>query len=407
MIELNPVFQQILTTKKRIILVTGGRGAAKSFGVQTVYCLITYETGHLVLNTRYTLKSLELSNIPEFREKIERLEVPQDFKITNDKITNKKSGSSMYFTGIKTSSGDQTANLKSINGLTDWIMEEAEELKDESKFDDIELSVRGSSAQNRIVLIMNPTTKDHWIWLRWFENHAKYVTIEGFKIPISAHPDILHIHTTYLDNPHLPAEYVDRLKKIREQDPEKYRHKVLGGWLEQAEGVVFENWEEGEFDTRIPYVHGMDLGFYPDPVAVPKVAVDKKAKRIYLHEVVYETKLSTDDVANRLKESLPSRRDLIVSDTSEPRLLNELRNKGLNVINAAKGIGSVVQDIRDMQDYRIIVTPESYNLKRELNNYAWNDKKASIPIDDFNHLIDAARYGFRKLVGKSGAQWHY
>jgi len=53
-----------------------------------------------------------------------------------------------------------------------------------------------------------------------------------------------------------------------------------------------------------------------------------------------------------------------------------------------------------MQDYEIIVDPESSNLITEFNNYCWNDKKAGIPIDNYNHLIDPARYAFRKLATK-------
>ena len=60
----------------------------------------------------------------------------------------------------------------------------------------------------------------------------------------------------------------------------------------------------------------------------------------------------------------------------------------------------IKEDIREIQNYEMIVDPSSSNLKRELNNYIWNDKKASIPIDDWNHLLDAMRYGYRRLTSK-------
>ena len=46
------------------------------------------------------------------------------------------------------------------------------------------------------------------------------------------------------------------------------------------------------------------------------------------------------------------------------------------------------------QDYKIVITPTSSNIRKELSNYVWNDKKAGIPVDAFNHLIDAIRYAF-------------
>ena len=404
MIQLNPVFQPIFSTDKRYIVITGGRGSSKSFSTNTAACLLSYEPGHLFLHTRYTMTTAELSIIPEFREKIDLLEANSDFLVLKDKITNKQSGSTIVFRGIKTASGDQTGSLKSIQGLTDWFLDEADELTDEDKFDTIDLSVRGNSAQNRIVLILNPTTKEHWIWKRWFENHLSYVEIDGFKIPVSNHPDILHIHTTFWDNlENLPKDYVSSLLKIRKENPDKYRHKILGGWLEKAEGVVFEEWEEGAFNKFLPYVFGLDFGYFPDPLAMVQVAVDRRKKEIFSKEVLYESKLSTEQAIKAVRNSIAKPHDLIMCDTSEGRLFMELKRSGLNVHKVSKKMtgrdGSIITDIRDMQDYKLIIDPYSYNQKRELNSYVWNDKKASVPIDDNNHTIDPLRYAFRRIVG--------
>ena len=37
-------------------------------------------------------------------------------------------------------------------------------------FDKIDLSVRQKGRDNRIILILNPTTKEHWIYERFFES---------------------------------------------------------------------------------------------------------------------------------------------------------------------------------------------------------------------------------------------
>jgi phage terminase large subunit len=52
---------------------------------------------------------------------------------------------------------------------------------------------------------------------------------------------------------------------------------------------------------------------------------------------------------------------------------------------------SVSAGIALMQDYEMIIDNDSINIIKELNNYAWSDKKANTAIDAFNHAI-AMRY---------------
>jgi len=37
-----------------------------------------------------------------------------------------------------------------------------------------------------------------------------------------------------------------------------------------------------------------------------------------------------------------------------------------------------------------------------LQNYVWSDKKAGIPIDAFNHLIDGIRYYYMEIATMRG-----
>ena len=131
-VRINPKFFPYDETDSRYFLYTGGRGSGKSFGVTIGLLYLTFEAGHTILFTRYTLRSAAISIIPEFKEKIELLGYENCFHITKDEIINKASKSKILFRGIKTSSGDQTANLKSLQGISCWCMDEAEELVDES-----------------------------------------------------------------------------------------------------------------------------------------------------------------------------------------------------------------------------------------------------------------------------------
>ena len=375
----------IVEQDSRYFIVSGGRGSGKSFSVNALLVMLTYEQGHTILFTRYTLTSAYISIIPEFINKLELFGNIQDFHITKDEILNKKTGSKIIFRGIKTSSGDQTANLKSLQGITTWVVDEAEELTDEHKFDTIDLSVRQQGKQNKVILILNPTTKEHFIYRRFFEDRGVQ---EGSNI---TKENTTYIHTTYLDNiDNLSKSYIEQIAQMRERRPEKYKQQMLGAWLQKAEGVIFNNWSIGEFKRYSVSVFGQDYGFAADPSTLVEVNINTSTKTIYLKECFYLPRLTTSQIAElNLKHA---KNGLIVGDSAEPRLLNELKAKGCSIKPSIKGQGSVTYGISLLQDYDLVVSPDSTNLIKELNNYRWLERKSNTPIDKFNHLIDAIRY---------------
>lgn len=406
---------------KFIILITGGRGSGKSYNAATFIERLSFEAGHKILFSRYTMTSAGVSVIPEFQEKIELDGFINKFHITQTDIVNKFSGSEIFFRGIKTSSGNQTANLKSIQGLTTFCGDEMEEWQSESDFDTLRLSIRHKGIQNRCILIMNPTDDEHFVYKKYIKDTHKIVDIDGVDVQISTHPDVLHIHTSYLDNienlhPQFLTE-VDRLKEKAIQqatrpdgtidksifNKSKYATKIIGRWSDVAEGVIFTDWEEGDFDFSLPYAYGQDYGFSLDPDTLVKVAVDKSRNRVYVHEEYYDRKqLGTNDLYEMNKSRIRYTYDLIVADSAEPRLIADLKDLGLNIKSCEKGDGSVKAGILALQDYTIVVTPASVNIKNELKNYKWSDKKAGIPVDANNHAIDAIRYVFRTLTEDQG-----
>ena len=384
MIEIHKKYKPILSEDSRYFIVSGGRGSGKSFTINALLVMLTYEAGHTILFTRYTLTSAYISIIPEFIDKLELFNCVHDFHITKDEILNKKTGSKIIFRGIKTSSGDQTANLKSLQGITTWVVDEAEELTDEQKFDTIDLSVRQQGKQNRVILILNPTTKEHFIYTRFFEDRGVQ---EGSN---TTKENTTYIHTTYLDNlENLSKSYIDQIDQMRSRRPEKYKQQMLGAWMSKAEGVIFSNWTIGEFKRSSVSVWGQDYGFAADPSTLVEVNIDKANKTIYLKECFYLPRLTTSQIAELNQKH--ARDGLIVADSAEPRLITELK-RHCNVKPSIKGQGSVTYGISLLQDYDLVVSPDSTNLIKELNNYRWLERKSNTPIDKYNHLIDAVRY---------------
>jgi len=384
-IEVNKKYAPIATDDSRYFIITGGRGSGKSFSVNLMLVLLTYEAGHTILFTRYTLASAYISIIPEFIDKLETLNIFSDFRVTKDEIRNKRSGSKIVFKGIKTSSGDQTANLKSLQGVTTWVMDEAEELVDEDIFDKIDLSVRQQDQRNRVMLILNPTTKEHWIYNRFFEDKGVQ---EGQNI---CKGNTTYIHTTYKDNlDNLSESYIQQIENIKKRRPEKYKHQMLGGWLSKAEGVIFTNWKVGKFKRVGVSVFGQDYGFASDESTLVETNIDKANKTIYLRECFYLTQLTTSQIAQLNLNH--AKTDLIVGDSAEPRLISEVKSKGCNLVPAIKGQGSITYGISLLQDYDLVIDENSINLIKELNNYCWLERKSNTPIDKWNHLLDAVRY---------------
>ena len=404
MIQISEAYKPLYTSTKRYFLITGGRGSLKSTSIHDFISRLTYEKGHGILFLRYTMTSAEKSIIPEFKEAIQRNNSHDVFQFKGDRVINKITGSFILFAGVKTSSGNQTATLKSIPGLTTMVIDEGEEFTDEKTFDTIDDSIRSNDANNRIIWITNATTPEHFIYKRWILPNNKQKRVEGYDVTVSNHPDVEHIHTTYhlaerMD--YLPKSWIDKANKSKIENPKHYYHNYIGGWLEKAEGVILPNWREGVFDESLSYVHGLDFGFNPDPCGLIKIAVDKKNKLIYLQEKAYLLNLGTEDIA-RVIESNVEENGLIIADSASKLTIHDLRLKELNVQPSEKGAGSIVSGLKRMMDYTIIVCGDSPNLKTELNNYIWNDKKAGIPIDKFNHLIDPARYGFKQLTTEVG-----
>ena len=340
--------------------------------------------GVRVLFTRYTMISAHLSIVPEFLEKIGLLGFSSIFNINKSEVVNTKTNSDIIFRGIKTSSGNQTASLKSLQGISTWVLDEAEELIDENTFDTIDLSIREKGVQNRIVLILNPTTKEHWIYRRFFESKGIEAGYNGIE------DDVCYIHSTYLDNEdNLNESFLERIKSIQLNNFKKYQHKILGGWLDKAEGVVFENWSIGEFNPNgLQTSCGMDFGFSVDPDTLTEVAIDKKHKKIYLKEHIYRNGLKSHELATIVLDKVG--KSLIIADSAEPRLIEDLRHAGVNIKPVKKG--TIESGITRMQDYELIVEPKSTNIAKELNNYIFSDKASKLYVDNYNHAIDGIRY---------------
>ena len=427
---IDEIFKPLYISKKRYFFLTGGRGSTKTWNEHEFVAKLTYEVGHGILFTRYTMTSAEKSIIPEFRQTIERLGMMNDFHITKTTATNLRTGSFIFFSGIKTSSGDQTANLKSLPNITTWVIEEGEDFNDEKTFDTIDDSIRQKDKQNRVIWIMNPATREHFIYNRWVKDWEVAVDIDGFQIMISDHPEVESIHSTYLvATKYLSHSFLKKAwkwrtraktgycpiekKQISEEEKEKaikwYKGNYLGGWIDNAEGVIYEDWRIGEFPDNLPYIYGMDLGS-SDPDAIVKVAIDYGTMTAYIDEIHYKNNSGSAQLMEYIHKKIGVD-DFIVSDSNERRLIRDLQDgqystsgkwlEGVNVEAVQKrrsgNIGFVKYKISLTKSFTLVFTQRSINCIQSVRNYVWHDKRANVPKHDYSHLPNAWEYAIVEL----------
>tara|TARA_R110000751_G_scaffold85335_1_gene170389 strand:+ start:62 stop:1288 length:1227 start_codon:yes stop_codon:yes gene_type:complete len=370
-----------------VFILTGGRYSQKSYAVSTASLSACTKYGHRVLYSRYTNASLKDSIYAEVEEKLDVLNYRPFFDATINRIDSKFDNSKIVFKGLKAGSNQQTANLKGLKDFSMWVLDEAEELVDESIYDKIFLSIRGNKKsdpnKNIKIMILNPASKEHFIHQKYFLNKGVQGGWNGVK------DNVCYIHTTYLDClEFVPKEIQDYFEEMRLNNPKKYHHIVMGGWLDKAEGVVFNDWEFGEFNPdKLQTSCGMDFGFSVDPDTLTEVAIDKKKKIIYLKEHIYRSGLKVDDLASLILEKVGNK--LIISEI-DPRLVADLKHRGCNIKQHKKGL--IETGITLMLEYKIILEPNSKNIGKELNNYVYSDKSSKLYVDDWNHGIDGSRY---------------
>jgi len=204
------------------------------------------------------------------------------------------------------------------------------------------------------------------------------------------------IHSTYRDNPLLSDIERQNIESRKDDPVFAAWFRVYGdGLLGRFEGAIFQNWRIGEFDESLPSIYGVDIGFN-DPDAVVRVAVDKKRAIIYADEIIYKNKLSTEALKQLMLLHIKPE-SLLVADCANAKTIADLRSN-FRVMPAHKGKGSVVNGIKKMLSFEIVITERSKNLAQELKNYSWLDRQTSTPVSGEDHLIDALRYAFMDMT---------
>lgn len=375
-----------------------------------------YRAANLLV-IRKTFRTLKDSCFTELKWAINRLGLQNTWiaKESPLEIVNVETGQKIYFRGL-----DDPLKVTSITvdvGVLCWLwIEEAYEITSEADFDTIDESIRGEVPGGyfkQITLTFNPWNEHHWLKKRFFDAEPD--------------PDILALTTNYLCNEWLDASDKKLFETMKRNNPRRYAVAGLGNWG-IVDGLVYENWKEQNFvlmtkseydkleekptdvvfSDKLKNGFGLDFGYTNDPSAAFIGFVDLDNKKIYVWDEMYQKGLSNKRIYEVLN-SMGYSKDRFTGDSSEPKSIDELKGYGLRISGASKGKDSVNNGIQWIQDFEIIIHPRCVNFLTEISNYTWDtDKfgnKLNVPIDDFNHLMDAMRYGFEQYIKKNG--WLY
>lgn len=386
--------------KGRYRVCKGSRASKKSktTALNFITRIMEYPQANLLV-VRKTFRTLKDSCFTELKWAIHRLGVDAywDFKESPLEMTYKPTGQKIYFRGL-----DDPLKVTSITvevGCLCWMwIEEAYEVMNEADFDMLDESIRGEVPDGlfkQITLTFNPWNQHHWMKKRFFD------------APPS--PDILAMTTNYLCNEWLDEADRRLFERMKEQNPRRYQVAGLGHWG-IAEGLIFENWREEAFSIdsirgldSVGSAFGLDFGYTNDPSALFCGLVDSTAKTLWVFDEMYKCGMSNEAIHTEVV-NMGYAKEKIRADCAEPKSIDRLRDLGLvNIRAARKGKDSVRNGIDYLQDFQIIVHPRCVNFITEISNYTWDTdtktgKRLNVPVDDFNHLMDAMRYGCEDFI---------
>lgn len=386
--------------KGRYRVCKGSRASKKSktTALNSIVRIMEYPQANM-LCVRKTFRTLKDSCFTELKWAIRRLGVEEwwDVKESPLEMTYKPTGQKILFRGL-----DDPLKVTSITveiGVLCWLwIEEAYEIGSEADFDTLDESIRGEMPPGlfkQITLTFNPWNEHHWMKKRFFDAPPD--------------PDILAMTTNYLCNEWLDAADKKVFETMKTNNPRRYRVAGLGDWG-IVDGLVYENWEERLFSIEevrktpgIRSAFGLDFGYTNDPTALFCGLIDTTNKTLWVFDEIYKPGMSNEDIARDITGAGYSK-ERIRADSAEPKSIDRLRTLGIQHIRKArKGKDSVNNGIDFIQDYKIFIHPRCVNFLTEIGNYTWatdtkTGKKLNIPIDDFNHLMDAMRYALEEFI---------
>jgi len=390
----NKIFEPLWKNQSRYVICMGGRGTGRSTaGSQFILSQLLAPEFFRCAIMRAIHGDIRHSLWRELNDRIDEQKIREALRITDNDMKIEYGQNTINAHGFKASSGSHSAKLKSLANYNTVVIEEAEEIG-EQEFMTLDDSLRTVKGDIKIVMLLNPPAKNHWIIRRFF--NLKNSEQEGFYIP-EIKPDVnaIHIGGNWKNNSaNLDSNTKARYEDYKNTKPNYYCQMIVGLVPEVVRGKIFNGWE---LIDNIPQEarlvrFGEDYGWFPDPACA--VALYYWNGGYIVDELAYGTHLTNEFLAGKIKEVGSA---LTVADSAEPKSIEEQKNKyGLNIVGSEKGADSVEYGIKVVSQKRIYVTRRSKNVWDSYENYAWKEDKDGNPLGEpcheWKHAMDAIVY---------------
>jgi len=368
--KVTPIFRRLQNNfdKYRVLLFRGGSSSSKSISILQFLSIYALEhPGKVITIMSETTPKLKRTVIRD----MENIAIPHIWQ----HLQYNKSEGILTFpnkTIIQFVSADQESKIIGMR-------------QDISYFDEVD------SIPEKVVEQISIRTREKI--LASFNPRSKWELIEEWE----SRKDFWEDVSTYLDNPFLEQTIIDELNEKGKRD-ENFRRVYILGEYGNAEGLIFKEDVNWFLIDELPQqrdieLFSIDFGFTNDPNAL--VQCYFLDNDIYVKECLYEGDLLNSQIAKEIKEYNPFNVQ-VICDSAEPKTIADLkRTYGLNVKAVEKP--GILESIQLLKEHNIFVTKDSINIIKEFRNYMWHEKKVDkkhrpIPIDNWNHAIDAIRY---------------
>lgn len=370
----------------------GGRGSGKTRFCLDKLLIKGLKEKRTILLMRKVYRKCKDSVWAELKAAIDRLKIRKYFDLYEGEY---RAVCKLNGTVFKCEGLDEAEKIKGFSEISDVLLEEGTEFTLED-FELIDGTVRSVKYKLplQIYILFNPVAKTNWVYKRW-----------GFDIGITP-PNTFILKTTYLDNPYLSADYLDRMNHMKETNPTRWKIEALGDFV-SLDRLIFQNYRVEEFDyTQLKgqLLIGLDFGFISDPSVIVASLLNEEDKTIHIFRE-WGGQGKTNQELIKVIESLGFSKSVIIADSAEQKSIEEIKRGGIIKIKpAVKGPDSIRYGIQKLLNYHIIVHPSCEGIITEFENYAWKKDKSgeytNEPIDSFNHYCDALRYSLQCAATK-------
>lgn len=379
------VFRGLWEKKCRYKVLYGGRGSGKTHQVAEYLVVNSLLKKEKILCTREIQRSIKESVHAVLVSKINALGLDKYFTVTENKISN-IAGSEFIFAGLRMN----IDSIKSIEGITKCWIEEAQSVSRKS-LDILKPTIRTKDSE--IIITFNPERDDDPVWQDFIVNASEHAFVQKIN---------------YNNNPFFPKDLDKERLECLERNQDDYAWIWEGELRKISDAQIFKNvFEVREFETpdKARFYHGADWGYANDPTALIRCFIEDGC--LYIDREVCEQHVELDDLPRFFNKIKTAKTWPTYGDSARPDIIKYMQRKGYHIRPAQKWQGSIEQGIGYIRNFeKVIIHPSCENTIDEFKKYSWKQDRYTneilpVPVDKFNHCIDALRYALYKKIKRT------